>query len=174
MSSLDMSSIEKTPTQMIILSGQPAISEFRSAAVLGKLKTICPSLTSINSVYINFVSLNPDCEYKNALSSFSIESKDSGETSVTSEYFSSAAHSKWATLARLLDHPIKKDSNQIMEPTFFSLYSELTSSSPIPKNSLLIVPRLGTTSPWSSKATDIVFTCGLGDCVSQFESFTFT
>ncbi|OMJ11822.1 Phosphoribosylformylglycinamidine synthase [Smittium culicis] len=169
MSSLDLNSIEKTPTQMIILSGQPAISEFRSAAVLAKLKSICPSLTSINSVYINFVSLNPDCEYKNALSSFSIISKDSEEISATSEYLSSAAHSKWATLARLLDHPIKKDSNQNLEPTFFSLYSELASSSPIPKNSLLIVPRLGTTSPWSSKATDIVFTCGLGDCVTQVE-----
>ena len=33
----------------------------------------------------------------------------------------------------------------------------------------MVVPRSGTISPWSSKATDIARICGLGDCVARIE-----
>ena len=43
---------------------------------------------------------------------------------------------------------------------------------PAPGTGLLVVPRLGTISPWSSKATDIARQCGLGE-VERIEHGTF-
>ena len=37
--------------------------------------------------------------------------------------------------------------------------------------SIYVVPRLGTISPWSSKATDIAQLCGLRTCVASNEAF---
>src|SRR4030095_5392717 len=45
---------------------------------------------------------------------------------------------------------------------------EAVSSAPAAGTELLVVPRPGTISPWSSKATDIARNCGLAD-VSRIE-----
>ena len=50
--------------------------------------------------------------------------------------------------------------------------SEGTPTETAGNRQILVVPRLGTISPWSSKATDIARQCGLGDIVSRVERGT--
>jgi phosphoribosylformylglycinamidine synthase len=62
-----------------------------------------------------------------------------------------------ATRWFLVENPVRDDASARLD----ALLGAGDSDAP-PPGARVIVPRLGTTSPWSSKATDIVRQCGLG------------
>jgi phosphoribosylformylglycinamidine synthase len=109
---------------IVKLSGRRALSDFRIAKLLPRVKAKLRGVSAIRSQYWHFAKL------RRALSPS--ESK---------------------TLSSLLTYgPAAKDQN-------------------LSEGVLLVVPRLGTISPWSSKATDIAHQCGL-DAVERIERGT--
>ena len=99
---------------MLILSGAPAVSDFRLAKLLSAIRQRVGQVDRLDSRYVHFV------DVERAL-----------------------APDESAVLQSLLCYG---PATQAGEPS-----GEL----------LLVVPRFGTVSPWSSKATDIAHVCGL-------------
>ena len=106
---------------MLILSGAPAVSDFRLAKLLAAIRDRVDHVSRLDSRYLHFADVGRDLE--------------AGERSV---------------LESLLHYgPKAPDST--------------------PQGRMvLVVPRFGTVSPWSSKATDIAHVCGL-DAVRRIE-----
>ncbi|WP_458734581.1 phosphoribosylformylglycinamidine synthase [Zobellella taiwanensis] len=99
---------------MEILRGSPALSGFRTQAIIRRAQEQELPLAGLDTEYVHFVALNANLE------------ADTRQT-----------------LSRLLDSPA-----QGITPAAGSLL-------------VLVTPRPGTLSPWSSKATDIARNCGL-------------
>jgi phosphoribosylformylglycinamidine synthase len=99
---------------MLILSGAPAVSDFRLAKLLAAIRDRVGHGTRLDARYLHFVDLERELE--------------AGERSV---------------LESLLHYgPAAPDAEPLGQL-------------------ILVVPRFGTVSPWSSKATDIAHVCGL-------------
>jgi phosphoribosylformylglycinamidine synthase len=56
--------------------------------------------------------------------------------------------------------PLSDDERRVLERLL--RYGPRTETHPLQGRRLLVIPRLGTISPWSSKATDVAHNCGLG------------
>lgn len=98
---------------MTISKGVNALSPFRQAQLLSKLKKVDPALKGICGEYVHFIK--------------------------TRKSLSASDEEK---LARLLNYG-----------------EQFTESSSLHK--IIVIPRIGTISPWSSKATEIAHNCGL-------------
>ncbi|MBL9129262.1 MAG: phosphoribosylformylglycinamidine synthase [Verrucomicrobiales bacterium] len=98
---------------LIHFEGGNALSSFRAAALLSRLREVCPSLSGVHARYLHCV--------------------------LVAEPLAAERHE---TLARLL--------------TYGDPYTGPTSGP-----ALVVAPRVGTVSPWASKATDIAHNCGL-------------
>jgi len=99
---------------ILTLHGSPALSAFRHARLLARLREASPQITGFSAQFVHFA------EVGEALSA-----------------------DEQATLSRLLDYG-QSLTEQTQDGQLF-----------------LVVPRIGTVSPWSSKATDIAHNCGL-------------
>ncbi len=99
---------------MEILRGSPALSGFRTQALVRRAQQQQLPLTALDTEYVHFVALNADLE---------ADSRN--------------------TLIQLLDSPA-----QGITPAPDSIQ-------------VVVTPRPGTLSPWSTKATDIAHNCGL-------------
>jgi phosphoribosylformylglycinamidine synthase len=101
---------------MLVLPGPPALSAFRLAKLLERLRALEPAVQELHARFVHFVDL--------------------------AQPLSSAQR---AVLAQLLTYG----------PSLPQAVADVRGES------ILIVPRAGTISPWSSKATDIAHVCGL-------------
>jgi phosphoribosylformylglycinamidine synthase len=101
---------------MLILTGSPALSDFRLQKKRDQLQELVPELRSLNATYVHFVALESELD---------------------------------STQRSVLDSLLNYGEEQ---------REELPGGTPI-----LVVPRPGTISPWSSKATDILHNCGLSN-----------
>ncbi len=101
---------------MLYIPGAPALSAFRIAKLLSKLRALEPQIAALGSRFLHFVDLGRPLE-----------------------------PSEREVLERLLTYGPR--------PAHETASDE--------GESLLVVPREGTISPWSSKATDIARVCGL-------------
>jgi phosphoribosylformylglycinamidine synthase len=102
---------------MLVLSGAPALSDFRLAKLLRRLGALEPEVAAVSSRFIHFVEASREL-----------------------------ANDEMAVLERLLHYG----------PRALESGSEESAGQLV-----LVVPRAGTLSPWSSKATDIAHACGL-------------
>jgi phosphoribosylformylglycinamidine synthase len=103
---------------MLELSGAPALSDFRLAKLLDRLRALDPRITALAARFVHFVDI------ARALTPLERARLDSLLTYGPYAHVAAEAHA---------------ESGQLV----------------------LIVPRAGTLSPWSSKATDIARVCGL-------------
>nr|MDH4459144.1 phosphoribosylformylglycinamidine synthase [Nevskia sp.] len=71
-----------------------------------------------------------------------------------------AAHAPGVTRLRALDF-FMVDADNVDEAALYRLLEATTDPLPSADSAVYIVPRIGTLSPWSSKATDIAKVCGL-------------
>jgi phosphoribosylformylglycinamidine synthase len=106
--------ISNTPVPILMLRGSAALSPFREARLLGRLRAVVPGIEAVYAEYCHFAALR-----------------------------SELAPNDIAILERLLTYGPARTPGQPQ--------GEL----------LLVVPRLGTISPWSTKATDIAHHCAL-------------
>jgi phosphoribosylformylglycinamidine synthase len=102
---------------MLLIEGPPALSAFRIAKLLQRLRALAPGVRSLDARFVHFADLSAPL-----------------------------STAQQAVLAQLLTYgPSLAAARQPGEGRLF------------------IVPRAGTISPWSSKATDIAHVCGLGN-----------
>ncbi|KAI9300503.1 phosphoribosylformylglycinamidine synthase [Cunninghamella echinulata] len=131
---------------MLVLPGTSALSEFKSQTLLKNIQKKTPQVSSISALQVHFV--NP----KN-------------ETGL--QAISDASSEKRRILNNLLHYgsnPIEKNNASIIEQFLADNIQPSTGGLV-----LLVVPRAGTISPWSSKATNIAHLCNLYDEIERIE-----
>lgn len=131
---------------LLTLAGPTAYSPFRINELINNINTAVNSsaVVGIRTVYIHYVSV--------------LEGSD---LEVNTE--------KREQLNALLEYDSKPDTT---DPLTTALLESLSSSTDmLPENTYLlrVIPRPGTISPWSSKATNIVQTCGFEKDVERVE-----
>ncbi|WP_110656604.1 phosphoribosylformylglycinamidine synthase [Salinicola halimionae] len=119
---------------MLELQGAPALSAFRHAKLLADLRAVVPEVESLKAHYVHFVDHHDELDDK--------------------------AHQ---VLERLLDYGFQSHGfqNHGFQNHEGQGSGEPDRDAPLDGHLFLVVPRIGTISPWSSKATDIAHNCGL-------------
>ncbi|CAO3633520.1 unnamed protein product [Cunninghamella blakesleeana] len=130
---------------MLVLPGTSALSEFKSQNLLKTIQKKNTQVTSISALQVHFI--HP-------------------KTEAGLEVLSQVGSEKRQILNSLLSYgsnPIDKNNATTIE-TFLNDNIQ-------PSNGviLLVVPRAGTISPWSSKATNIAHLCNLYDEIERIE-----
>lgn len=131
---------------LLTLAGPTAYSPFRVSELINNINTAVNSsaVVGIRTLYVHYVSVAENSTLK-----------DDAD--------------KLSRLEKLLDYDSKPDTS---DPLTASLLETLTGfSDSLPENTYLlrVIPRPGTISPWSSKATDIVRSCGFDKDVQRVE-----
>lgn len=131
---------------LLTLAGPTAYSPFRVNELINNINTAVNSsaVVGIRTIYVHYISVAKD-----------------------SDLASNAE--KRGLLEALLEYDSKPDSSDPLTSTLLETLSE--SSDALPENTYLlrVIPRPGTISPWSSKATNIVHGCGLDKDVNRVE-----
>lgn len=152
---------------MLILEGPPALSASRQAGLLAKLQKVVPALTQVYSYHLHFVSqattttaTTATAQSPVAMETTPASKADLDRLSQILTYgpkFDAQLHREWISSAGsqqegdvTLDHVAKQQKREVV-------------------TSLVVRPRPGTISPWSSKATDILRICNLGHAFSRVE-----
>ena len=138
---------------MLVLPGPVALSQFRKE---GLLRNINQSLVvarrpttvlDITAIYVHYVNLITP-------------KSDGGDLSLETS-------PRRKALDMLLQYETPPD---LKNPNMKALVDAVSSHKSHQSNLLIyVIPRPGTTSPWSSKATDIAKVCGLGDVIERIE-----
>lgn len=111
--------------------GSAVLSSFRQEKLLNQMQQVLPEISSVSAHYVHFV----DADKK-------------------------LSDAETAVLEKLLRYGPQQRQQWHKDVPFTNLRVELTE---VANNGrlFLVVPRAGTISPWSSKATDIAHNCGL-------------
>ncbi|CAG8471287.1 10393_t:CDS:2 [Cetraspora pellucida] len=139
---------------MLVLPGNPALSSFKTSALLKNIQIHVPEIISITSLYVHFV------QPLNEEALIILNDPESIQRKI---------------LDNLLFYGISNQvSNDSDHENFLinQLKQCLTSDLTILENNqnfFLITPRPGTISPWSSKATNIAHMCNLKNYVERIE-----
>ena len=131
---------------MLVLPGASSLSTVKRTVITKFFQSAVPSITSVDSVYLHLI--QPASE--SSLSKLTDESSE-----------------ERAILKSLLTYG--DDDRLETTKTFLESGSTLTQDAGEYTLTLYILPRPGTISPWSSKATDIARICRLGDSVKRVE-----
>lgn len=137
---------------MLVLTASAAYSDFKRNILLKEIKERIPSITDIKAFYTHFAQTT--AEWKNV--DKSSENEILSKLNVLLHYGTKAANSP-------------SENDNVVLKAFSSGDSEDKIISEYKKQMLLIIPRPGTISPWSSKATDIAKICGLGKYFKRVE-----
>lgn len=128
---------------MLVLPGTSALSEFKSTSVLKSIQKTVPLAVSVSAVHVHFV--QPRTGQEGSLA----ENLESGKI-----------------LRQLLSYGYNPIDIEEIE----AIVSFLNTNHQAPNATVaLVVPRAGTISPWSSKATNIAHLCNLYDRVERIE-----
>lgn len=154
---------------LIALPGPIAYSPFRINALINHINTSLNSsaVVAIRSVYVHYADVSPE---SGILKQQPVASSDNT--------LESKPLSKLDLLNVLLEYDSKPDTSDPLTQALLDSISPSShaaiagdSASSLPENTYLlrVIPRPGTISPWSSKATNIAQVCGLGDDVNRIE-----
>jgi len=135
---------------MLVLPGPVALSQFRKEVLLRNINArlsaaqLPTAVFEITAIFLHYV--NP--------------------TSSGKDISQPSSSQRWA-LDLLLEYETPPD----LDDRNFKALVDSTSGGLVPESSMFIyiIPRPGTISSWSSKATDIAKVCGLGDVVERIE-----
>ncbi|KAL9546996.1 hypothetical protein MBANPS3_006383 [Mucor bainieri] len=128
---------------MLVLPGTSALSTFKSASVLKSIQKTVPSATSISALHVHLV--QPRQGQEDSLAP-ALESGQILRNLLTYGYYPIEAAYEQAIVSFLSSNQQAADASIV-----------------------LVVPRAGTISPWSSKATNIAHLCNLYDQVERIE-----
>lgn len=133
---------------MLIFAGPQALSQFRVATLTNDINTAVNSsvVTNVRSAYIHYVHLKEGSKL----------AEDSQKVNL---------------LQILLQYDSKLDMTDSLTQELVKISTTQESISPEVENShvIRILPRPGTISPWSSKATNITTVCGFEDDIDRVE-----
>ncbi|ORZ27741.1 CobB/CobQ-like glutamine amidotransferase domain-domain-containing protein [Lobosporangium transversale] len=142
---------------MLVLPGTQALSPFKAHALLQQIQAAVPSVKSVSTRAVHFVQPKADLDPA-ALTEF-LTNSNTAERRILDTMFSSPSAATNAPieddheLLRLLTQHSSSSSNRTEEGFNF----------------FIVLPRVGTISPWSSKATNIAQMCNLDRHVQRVE-----
>lgn len=127
---------------MLILAGPQALSQFRVATLTSDINTAVNSsvVTAVRTAYVHYVHLKPESKF----------AEDPAQVKL---------------LETLLQYDNKLDTSDALTQQLITVATAHETVAPEDESSFVIriLPRPGTISPWSSKATNITSVCGLDD-----------
>ncbi|CAN6674149.1 phosphoribosylformylglycinamidine synthase [Trichomonascus vanleenenianus] len=131
---------------MIVLPGPLAYSPFRVNALVNNINTAVNSsaVVGIRTVYVHYVAVREGSDLKT-----NAEKKE--------------------LLSQLLDYETKPDAQDELNAALLAALDDETARLPDDSYLLRVIPRPGTISPWSSKATNIAHVCGFEKDVERIE-----
>ncbi|WWC64690.1 phosphoribosylformylglycinamidine synthase [Kwoniella dejecticola CBS 10117] len=129
---------------MLVLSGSSAITSSRRNVLLKAFQAHIPTITSVDAVHLHLV--NPASDDSAAL----LADEKSNERAI-------------------LNALLAYGDNEQLDSTKDFIEGGMKGSVGGTANALYILPRAGTISPWSSKATDIAMICRLKEHVTRLE-----
>ncbi|KAJ2744215.1 phosphoribosylformylglycinamidine synthase [Coemansia sp. BCRC 34301] len=160
---------------MLVIPGRTeAVSGFRLAMLIEKFPFPAGAIASMRAHHVYFVDLNEDTVDATAV----FAAAQCNHTPAVTEEMS-GGEKVWAVISSLLCGPgergtaphaaiqLVKEEEEEEKEEGDSLEPALPS-----ERCIWVVPRSGTISPWSSKATDIFHLCGLGGVVRRVERGT--
>ncbi|CAG8439315.1 7441_t:CDS:1 [Ambispora leptoticha] len=133
---------------MLVLPGSLALSEFKEKFLLANIQKDYPDIKSITAIYVHFI------EPKNAAAEETLNNIESFER---------------RTLESLLTYGTKIDDVRSREALMKYENALKNSVGAITSDFFLVIPRPGTISPWSSKATNIAHVCNLERTIERIE-----
>ena len=123
-------------THFFSLRGSPALSAFRLDKLQASLKKSAPNIKKINTEFVHFI--------------FSETALSDGELSTLKQILTYGGH-----------------ANDALQTTKNNINGHVASAdiknNAKQKELFLVIPRIGTISPWASRATDIANNCGLNN-----------
>ncbi|RUS35277.1 phosphoribosylformylglycinamidine synthase [Jimgerdemannia flammicorona] len=136
---------------MLVLPGTPALSDFKRTNLLKNVQAHVPSVASITALYVHFV------QPTNNDTTIRLQDPTSDERAILDSLLNYGSKSAVHASA---------DAVRTIEAFLAS-----SVSTPLAKGHtfLIVIPRPGTISPWSSKATDISHMCNLESQVERIE-----
>ncbi|TNE47678.1 MAG: phosphoribosylformylglycinamidine synthase [Deltaproteobacteria bacterium] len=132
---------------MKVLLGSPALSSFRKTQLLQTLQWTKPAITHVEAQYLHILEVSEEAWSK-------LDQEKLGRI-LTYGPQSTAQEVPWR-----LESPAESPV-QVLQPQHHPAQ-------------VVVVPRLGTLSPWSSKATDILHICGLSEIVRMERGIAYT
>ncbi|GAA5979656.1 hypothetical protein JCM5350_003798 [Sporobolomyces pararoseus] len=127
---------------MLVLPGASVFHPPQRAALLSRIQAVNPSISSVDAVFLHFV----EPETPSAAQSLADPS---------------------STERKVLDALLKYGDDYALEGTRSKIDSAIKEGKA--EEAIWVVPRAGTISPWSSKATDIAKMCTLDGVVRRIE-----
>ncbi|KAJ2057522.1 phosphoribosylformylglycinamidine synthase [Coemansia sp. S146] len=150
---------------MLVVPGRTsAVSGFRLSALIEKFPFPAGAITGIRAYHVHFVDISESVDAQ-AVHSAALANHTPSVT--PGEIKTGDAEQVWAVISSLLCGP-GESSTTPHAPIL--LVNDTTMEDD--GSSIWVLPRSGTISPWSSKATDIFHLCGLGQAVRRVERGT--
>ena len=137
---------------MLILPGAAALSDFRIEKLQRKLRDIDPTIGQVSAQFVHLVELR-----KGRHKGFS-EPSEGMDAEASVQGCIHRVFRKALVLASPNDGLSRADRKKLER---LLEYGPRTAPEATSGQLFFVVPRIGTVSPWSSKATDIVHNCGL-------------
>ncbi|KAI8987628.1 phosphoribosylformylglycinamidine synthase [Mycotypha africana] len=131
---------------MLVLPGTSALSSFKSDSLLKSIQKSIPNAVSVSAIFLHFV--QPRSGQKEVLKTASTEPSQILHNLLNYGYYSIEAEEKTSIESFLKSNAQEKEGNSTI---------------------IVVSPRAGTISPWSSKATNIAHLCNLFDYVERIE-----
>ncbi|OAQ27342.1 phosphoribosylformylglycinamidin [Linnemannia elongata AG-77] len=138
---------------MLVLPGSEALSPFKAHALLQQIQTAVPSVQSVSTRAVHFVQPLPGLD-QTTLNEF-LTNDATPERLILKTMFSSPSSARAQDdqeLVQLISQPYSGSASTAEGLNFF-----------------IVLPRVGTISPWSSKATNIAQMCNLDRHVKRVE-----
>lgn len=132
---------------MLTLLGSSPLHPPKRAQLLTTLQAVVPRIATLDSLYVHYVhTSSPEAQSQ-------LQASSSAEKLVLDNLLSYGDN-----------HALPETGKVILDASVAG-----TTNAPRPATVLFVVPRSGSISPWSSKATDIARMCTLGSLVNRVE-----
>ncbi|KAF9394006.1 hypothetical protein CPC16_000490, partial [Podila verticillata] len=147
---------------MLVLPGTQALSAFKAQALLQQVQAAVPSIQAVSTRAVHFVQTKPDLDQA-SLAEF-LTNESTPERQILKTMFTSPSSVPSAA-------SIQEDQEliQLLSQHATSAATSATSKTDQGFNFFIVLPRAGTISPWSSKATNIAQMCNLDRHVQRVE-----
>ncbi|KAG0245196.1 hypothetical protein BGW41_002665 [Actinomortierella wolfii] len=143
---------------MLVLPGSQALSAFKAKALLQRLQAAVPTVQSVSTRAVHFV--QPKASLSQSELEAFLTNPDTPERKILNAMFTSPTASAAAQATeddQALEHLLAQGTTRS---------GQLTDKG---YNFFIVLPRVGTISPWSSKATNIAQMCNLDRHVERLE-----
>ncbi|KAF9337130.1 hypothetical protein BG006_006160 [Podila minutissima] len=147
---------------MLVLPGTQALSAFKAQALLQQVQAAVPVVQAVSTRAVHFVQTKPELDQA-SLTEF-LTNEHTPERQILKTMFTSPSSVPSAA-------SVQEDQEliQLLSQHATSAAASATSKTDQGFNFFIVLPRVGTISPWSSKATNIAQMCNLDRHVQRVE-----